>query len=157
PDIQIEVRSTRLTSENALKLTEGYDIIADCTDNFATRYLINDVCVLTNRPMVSGAVYKTQGIVGVFNFKNGPSFRCIHPEFIEDNKLNDASNVGILSIIPGTIGTLQAIEIIKMAIGFGEILSGKLLLMDVTTHMNYLVNVTKNSENFTLTNLQSNY
>ncbi len=116
-----------LNSTNALQLFSGYDIIIDGSDNFATRYLVNDACVILNKPFVSGSIYKFQGQVSVFNYHDGPTYRCLYPE---PGEIPSCAEVGVLGILPGITGCLMANETIKMIIDKGEVLSGKLLVFD---------------------------
>ncbi|GAB2779513.1 molybdopterin-synthase adenylyltransferase MoeB [Salinimicrobium soli] len=125
--ITVKAYPQKLDFQNALQLFEEYDIIVDASDNFETRYLINDACILTNKPLVFGAVYKFQGQVSVFNFKNGPSYRCAFPEDPEKNSSPNCSEVGVLGVLPGIIGTMQANEVLKIILGSGSVLSGKIL------------------------------
>lgn len=127
PFIQFDVYKTRLTKQNALSLFEPYDIIVDGTDNFPTRYLINDAAVMLNKPIVFGSIFKFEGQVAVFNFKNGPTYRCLYPTAPERNIVPNCSEIGVLGVLPGIIGSLQANEVIKMILDLGSILSGKLL------------------------------
>ncbi len=127
PFIQFDVYKTRLTKQNALSLFEPYDIIVDGTDNFPTRYLINDAAVLLNKPIVFGSIFKFEGQVAVFNFKNGPTYRCLYPTAPDQNKVPSCSEIGVLGVLTGIIGSLQANEVIKMILDLGSILSGKLL------------------------------
>ena len=132
----------RLNEENALHIFEKYDVIVDGVDNFQTKYLINDACLLTGKPMVSGAIYKFQGQLSTFNYKNGPSYRCLFP----DRKAEEASceEVGVLGVLPGIIGTMQAAEVIKIIIGIGDVLSGKLKVIDTLTMEDQLVTFERN-------------
>ena len=119
-----------LNSENALRLFSDYDIIIDGSDNFATRYLVNDACVILNKPFVSGSIYKFQGQISVFNFNDGPTYRCLYPE---PGDIPNCAEVGVLGVLPGIVGCMMANETIKMIIGNGEVLSGKLLVFDSLT------------------------
>lgn len=121
----------RLTAANALGLFAGYDLIVDGSDNFTTRYLVNDACVMTNRPLVYGAIYTFQGQVSVFNFNGGPTYRCLFPEPPDPGDAPNCSEIGVVGVLPGLIGTLQAAEAIKVLTGVGEPLGGTLLLVDV--------------------------
>lgn len=135
PLITINVHETRLTAENALEIVEGYDIVADGTDNFPTRYLVNDVCVLSNKVNVYGSVYRFEGQVSVFNYTKddgsvSPNYRDLYPEPPEPGSVPNCAEGGVLGVLPGIIGSLQANEIIKIASGVGEPMAGKLLLFD---------------------------
>jgi adenylyltransferase/sulfurtransferase len=127
PTVSIVAISEKLTSKIALELFKVYDIIVDGTDNFATRYLISDAAVLTNKPVVYGAIYKFEGQVSVFNYTNGPSYRCLFPSPPIEGSVANCSEVGVLGVLPGIIGTMMANEVIKIVLGFNGVLSGKLL------------------------------
>jgi adenylyltransferase and sulfurtransferase len=135
-----------LTKENALKIIEKYDVILDCTDNVLTRYLINDCCVLTNRPLVSGSALRYDGQLTVYNYNNGPCLRCIYPKPPPNETINNCSDAGILGPIVGSIGTFQAIEAIKILTGIGETLSGRLLIYNGFDFMSRVVNLRKNKK-----------
>ena len=135
PHITIEVHETRLTSENALDIIGAYDIVADGTDNFPTRYLINDSCVLLGKPNVHGSIFQFEGQISVFNHidaegRRGPNYRDLFPEPPPPGLVPDCSEAGVLGVLPGIIGSLQASEVIKLITGLGEPLAGKLLLFD---------------------------
>ncbi len=130
PNVQIEVYPVFIDSTNALEILAGYDIIVDGSDNFPTRYLVNDACVMLGKPMVSGAIYKFEGQVSVFNFNGGPTYRCLFPEPPGAGESPNCADIGVIAALPGIIGTIQANEVIKMVTGIGEVLSGKLLVMD---------------------------
>lgn len=133
PDVRIKAFPSRLTSKNALDLFKDYDLIVDGTDNFNTRYLVNDACVLTKKPLVSGSLYKFEGQLSVFNFKDGPTFRCAYPEAPKDNLRLSCSELGVLGVLPGIIGNLMANEVLKIILEIGEVLSGKILLYSAMT------------------------
>jgi adenylyltransferase/sulfurtransferase len=136
PNVRINVHPFFIDSSNALDLIGGYDIIVDGSDNFATRYLVNDASVLLDKPMVSGAIYKFEGQVSVFNYKGGPTYRCIFPEPPGADESPNCAEIGVIAALPGIIGSIQANEVIKMIIGIGDVLSGRLLVIDtLTMHM----------------------
>ncbi|MBP1841204.1 HesA/MoeB/ThiF family protein [Formosa algae] len=118
----------RLSKSNAIKLFKQYDIIVDGTDNFNTRYLVNDAAVLAEKPVVFGSIFKFEGQVTVYNYKNGPTYRCLFPKASEDS-LN-CEEAGVLGVLPGIVGLLQSNEVIKMICEIGEVLSGKLLVFN---------------------------
>jgi sulfur-carrier protein adenylyltransferase/sulfurtransferase len=130
PDIQIEPHETRLTSENALELLEDYDIIVDGTDNFPTRYLVNDACVLLHKPNVYGSIFRFEGQVSIFGFPQGPCYRCLYPEPPPPGLVPSCAEGGVLGVLPGIVGAIQAAETLKLIIGKGEPLVGRLLLFD---------------------------
>ncbi len=130
PHVDVELHETRLTSENALDIVDGYDIVADGTDNFPTRYLINDACVLTGTPNVYASIFRFEGQVSVFATPEGPCYRCAYPEPPPPGLVPSCAEGGVLGVLPGLVGTLQATEVIKMLLGIGDPLIGRLLLID---------------------------
>jgi len=130
PYIQVDTYETVLTSENALDILKGYDVIVDGTDNFPTRYLVNDACVLLGKPNVYGSIFRFEGQVSVFYAKEGPCYRCLFPQPPPPGLVPSCAEGGVLGILPGTIGTLQATEVIKLILDIGEPLIGRLLLYD---------------------------
>ncbi|GAB4546041.1 MAG: molybdopterin-synthase adenylyltransferase MoeB [Anaerolineales bacterium] len=128
PDIQVDVYNEPFTSQNAIRIAKEYDIIIDGTDNFPTRYLTNDVCVMLGKPNVYGSIFRFDGQVSVFYAKEGPCYRCLFPEPPPPGLVPSCAEGGVLGVLPGTIGTLQATEAIKILLGIGEPLIGKLLL-----------------------------
>ncbi len=136
----------RLTNKNALALFKGYDIVVDGTDNFSTRYLINDACVITNKPLVYGSIYKFEGQISVFNYNNGPSYRCLFPNPPEENQLPNCSEIGVLGVLPGVIGTLQATEVLKIILQKGTVLSGLLRIMNLLENSNLTLTIEKNQK-----------
>ena len=133
PTIHIRAYPEKLTPKNALELFESYDIIVDGTDNFAARYLINDASILAKKPVVYGAIYKFEGQVSVFNYQNGPSYRCLFATPPKAGSVPNCSEVGVLGVLPGIIGTMQANEVLKMVLGFDNVLSGKLFCFNAKT------------------------
>ncbi len=130
PEISIELYETRLTSENALDILKDYDVVADGTDNFPTRYLVNDACVLLGKPNVYGSIFRFEGQASVFGLPGGPCYRCLYPEPPPPGLVPSCAEGGVLGILPGTIGVIQATETVKLLLGIGEPLSGRLLLFD---------------------------
>ncbi len=130
PYIVIEKHNTPLTSENALEIMRNYDVIIDGTDNFPTRYLVNDACVLLGKPNVYGSVFRFEGQLSVFYAKEGPCYRCLFPEPPPPGLVPSCAEGGVLGILPGTIGTLQATEAIKLILGVGQPMIGRMLLYD---------------------------
>ena len=131
PAIRIVKHETMLTSANALEILKDYDIVADGTDNFPTRYLVNDACVLTGKPNVYGAVFRFEGQASVFATEQGPCYRCFYPEPPTPGQAPNCAESGVLGILPGLVGMIQATEVIKLILGKGESLIGRLLLIDV--------------------------
>jgi sulfur-carrier protein adenylyltransferase/sulfurtransferase len=130
PEIKIETFETRLTSANALDLFRGYDVILDGTDNFATRYLVNDACVLLGIPNAYGSIFRFEGQASVFATKDGPCYRCLYPEPPPPGLVPSCAEGGVLGVLPGVVGTIQATESIKLILGSGSTLVGRLLLYD---------------------------
>jgi adenylyltransferase/sulfurtransferase len=130
PDIQIETFETKLTSENALELFKDFDIIVDGTDNFPTRYLVNDACILLGKPNVYGSIFRFEGQVTVFGMPDGPCYRCLYPEPPPPGLVPSCAEGGVLGVLPGIVGSIQAMETIKLILGRGENLIGRLLLFD---------------------------
>ncbi len=130
PHIEITTYETRLTSENALELFKDYDIIADGTDNFPTRYLVNDACVLLGKPNVYASIFRFEGQVSIFGAPDGPCYRCLYPEPPPPGLVPSCAEGGVLGVLPGIVGSLQAAEVIKLALGIGEPLIGRLLRFD---------------------------
>ena len=130
PDIRIDTFETQLTSANALELFKDYDIIVDGTDNFPTRYLVNDACVITGKPNVYGSIFRFEGQITVFGYPGGPCYRCLYPEPPPPGLVPSCAEGGVLGVLPGIVGTIQAAETLKLIIGKGEPLIGRLLLFD---------------------------
>ena len=130
PTIEITTHEARLTSENALNLFKDYDIIVDGTDNFPTRYLVNDACVLLGKPNVYGSIFRFEGQVSIFGAPNGPCYRCLYPEPPPPGLVPSCAEGGVLGVLPGIVGSLQAVETIKLILGAGDPLVGRLLLFD---------------------------
>jgi adenylyltransferase/sulfurtransferase len=133
PLIKIEPRAERFTRKNALELVRGCDVVLDGSDNFATRYLVNDACVIAGRPFVYGAIQGFDGQLSVFNWCDGPTYRCLFPEPPAPGTVPNCAEAGVLGVLPGLIGTAQACEVIKLLTGIGEPLSGRLLLWNALT------------------------
>jgi sulfur-carrier protein adenylyltransferase/sulfurtransferase len=130
PYINLRTFDTRLTSANALELFREFDIIADGTDNFPTRYLVNDACVLTRKPNVYGSIFRFEGQASVFATEEGPCYRCLYPEPPPPGLVPSCAEGGVLGILPGLVGVIQATETIKLILGQGDPLIGRLLLVD---------------------------
>ncbi len=146
PDIQIDVYNVPFTSENALELAAPYDLIIDGTDNFPTRYLVNDVCVKMGKVNVYGSIFRFDGQVTVFDAEHGPCYRCLFPEPPPPGLVPSCAEGGVLGILPGTIGTLQATEAIKVILGIGETMVGRLLLYNALDSSFDFVKLRKNPE-----------
>ena len=130
PQIQIDLFETRLSSENALDIFKDYDVVVDGTDNFPTRYLVNDACVLLGKPNVYGSIFRFEGQASVFGLPEGPCYRCLYPEPPPPGLVPSCAEGGVLGILPGTIGVIQATETVKLILGVGKSLVGRLVLYD---------------------------
>jgi adenylyltransferase/sulfurtransferase len=130
PHVHVETYDTRLTSQNALEILRGYDVVVDGTDNFPTRYLVNDACVLSGIPNVYGSIFRFEGQVSVFATETGPCYRCLFREPPPPGLVPSCAEGGVLGVLPGLVGMLQATEAIKLLLGIGQPLVGRLLLVD---------------------------
>jgi adenylyltransferase/sulfurtransferase len=130
PFVQLDRHETALTSENAFQIFKDYDYVVDGTDNFPTRYLVNDACVLTGKPNVYGSIFRFEGQASVFATEDGPCYRCLYPEPPPPGLVPSCAEGGVLGILPGLVGVMQATEVIKLILGVGEPLIGRLLLID---------------------------
>lgn len=149
PHIEITVHNTRFTKENALELVQQYDVVADGTDNFPTRYLVNDACVLAGKTNVYASIFRFEGQVSVFNYQledgsRGPNYRDLFPEPPPPGLVPNCAEGGVLGVLPGIIGSLQAAEVIKVITGVGEPLHGRLFLLDVASFTTRTLKVAKN-------------
>ncbi|HKH93802.1 MAG TPA: molybdopterin-synthase adenylyltransferase MoeB [Gemmatimonadaceae bacterium] len=146
PHVHVEGYETRLTSENALEIVRDYDIVIDGTDNFATRYLTNDACVILGKPNVYGSIYRFEGQSSVFATEDGPCYRCLFPEPPPPGLVPSCAEGGVLGVLPGLVGTIQATEGIKLLLGIGEPLIGRLLLIDALSMQFRTMKLRKNPE-----------
>lgn len=142
PHVTIEPRAERFTRDNALDLVRSVDVVLDGSDNFPTRYLVNDACVLAARPFVYGAIQGFEGQLSVFNWRGGPTYRCLFPEPPAPGTVPSCAEAGVLGVLPGLIGTAQACEVIKLLAGLGEPLSGRLLIWDALTMRTQVLTLT---------------
>jgi len=149
PTISIEAYCNKLNPENIVDILNPYDIVVDATDNFTSRYLINDAAVVLEKPVVYGAIYKFEGQVSVFNYKNGPSYRCIFPKPPQKGTMPNCSEIGVLGVLPGIIGTMQANEVLKIILEIGESLSGKLYCFNALNNQSSTIGITRNQEEIT--------
>lgn len=143
-EIEIVAFDDALTMENAEKLFEQYEIILDGTDNFETKYLINDACILTRKPWVYASIYKNEGQLSVFNYQDGPSYRCLFPKTTRQDISCEAT--GVLGVTPGILGILQATEAIKIILGVGNVFSGKLKLLNILSGRDQVLNIKRRPE-----------
>lgn len=146
PDIEVEIYNEPFTSANAMRIAESYDVLIDGTDNFPTRYLSNDVCVLLGKPNIYGSIFRFDGQVSVFDARRGPCYRCLFPEPPPPGLVPSCAEGGVLGVLPGTIGTLQATEALKLILGIGEPLIGRLLLYNALDLSFDFVNLRKNPQ-----------
>ena len=156
PHIVFNIHNTYLNNDNAIELFQDYDIIVDGTDNFSTRYLVNDACVITKKPLVFGSIFKFQGQVSVFNFNNSGTYRCLYPEPPSPNSVPNCSDIGVLGVLSGIIGSLQANEVIKLITGVGSPLVNQLLYFDALTLQQQVLKFEKN-KNIHVTALENDY
>jgi len=130
PNVRVETHETRLTSANALEILREYDVIVDGTDNFATRYLTNDACVILGKPNVYGSIFRFEGQASIFAMPDGPCYRCLFPNPPPPGLVPSCAEGGVLGVLPGIVGTIQATEALKLILGIGDTLVGRLLLID---------------------------
>lgn len=154
--ISINAIIDQINKHNAVELISQHDLIIDGSDNFSTRYLVNDACVIAQKPLVFGSIFKFEGQVSVFNHNNGPTYRCIYPEPPAEGEVLSCSEIGVIGVLPGIIGVLQATEAIKIITGIGEPLSGKLLLYDALTNSQIIIELQKNTS-IIITELMDDY
>lgn len=134
PDIHLQAYPFQLIATNASEIISGYDVVLDGSDNFATRYLVNDTCVALNKPLIFGSIFQFEGQVSVFNYKNGPNYRTLYPEPPAAEDTQTCAEAGVIGTLPGTIGTIMANETIKVLTGMGETLSGQLLIFNMLSN-----------------------
>ncbi len=130
PHVSVRKFEVQLNSANALEIFRDFDVIADGTDNFPTRYLVNDACILTGKPNVYGSIFRFEGQASVFATKDGPCYRCLYPEPPPPGMVPSCAEGGVLGVLPGLVGTIQATEVIKLILGIGDSLAGRLLMID---------------------------
>ncbi len=143
PETNIELHQTFLEPSNAMALLENYDLVVDATDRIPTRYLLDDACVIRRIPWIYGALHGFEGQLSVFNYQGGPTYRCLFPQIPKPGEIPDCNQLGTLGVLPGVIGSLQALEAVKVICGLGEILSGKLLLFNALDHQSRQVRFQK--------------
>jgi adenylyltransferase/sulfurtransferase len=148
----------KIDTSNSLRIIKEYDVIVDATDNFESRYIINDSCVILDKPMVHGAIYKYEGQVSVFNYQGGPTYRCYNPQIKgEDFKNPQPAEVGLLGVLPGITGTLMANEVIKIITKTGNVLSGKMLIFNIKDYNFNILDISNIPENHNITRLPENH
>lgn len=153
PEVTFKVHFIRLDKVCALKVISQYDIIVDCTDNFASRYLINDACVILNKPIVYGAIHKFSGQLMVLNYKNGPTLRCLYPEPPHPLEVPSCEEFGVIGSVPGLIGSLQATEVLKIILGLDGVLSGRIFMIDTLNYNNLISSFERNPDFSEITEL----
>ena len=153
PEVTFNIHFIRLDKKCALKIISQYDVVVDCTDNFASRYLINDACVILNKPLVYGAIHKFSGQVMVLNYQNGPTLRCLFPKPPHSLEVPSCEEFGVIGSVPGLIGSLQATEVFKIIIGLDGILSGKIFMIDTLNLNTWISSFEKNPELSAITEL----
>lgn len=153
PHIQFQTYQERLTNGNALNIIKEYEIVVDGSDNFQTRYLVNDACVILNKVLVFGAIFKFEGQLSVFNYTNGPTYRCLFPEPPLPGEVPNCSEIGVIGVLPGIIGSMMANETIKIITQKEGVLSGKLLMIDTLSMNQSIISFTKNPENSNISEL----
>jgi molybdopterin/thiamine biosynthesis adenylyltransferase/rhodanese-related sulfurtransferase len=154
PHVEITSFLERFSVENALSLLEDYDVVLDGSDNFPTRYLVNDACVMAGKPLSFGSIFKFEGQVSVFNFDDGPTYRCLFPECPNPKDVPNCAEIGVFGALPGIIGSMQAVEVIKILTGVGEPLSGKLLVFDALSMRSQLISFSPDPANQTIEKLE---
>ncbi|GFD80271.1 molybdenum cofactor biosynthesis protein MoeB [Tenacibaculum sp. KUL118] len=156
PFVQFHVYKEKLTNQNAILLFQQYDVVVDGSDNFATRYLTNDAAVLTQKPLVYGAIFKFEGQVSVFNYKGSATYRCLYPTPPKPEESPNCSEIGVIGVLPGIIGSLQANEAIKIICGIGEVLANKLLMYN-TLSMRQMILKFERTDKAEVTELDNDY
>lgn len=156
--VEFEIFNLKLDGTNAKDIIKQFDIVVDATDNFKVRYVINDTCVILNKPMVHGAIFKFEGQVSVFNLNGGPTYRCYNPYNKEaDYKNSGPADVGLMGVLPGITGTIMANEVIKIITGMGLVLSGKLLIFNILTYSFLTIDIKNIPENHNIRELKTDY
>jgi len=153
PYIKFNIHDLKLDKTNVIELFKQYDIIVDGSDNFPTRFLVNDACVITGKPLVFGAIYKFEGQVSVFNYRGGATYRCLIPEQPDSSEMLSCSQIGVIGVLPGIIGSYQASEVLKIITGVGDVLSGKILLVDTLAVSHNIIEFKRNEKTANITSL----
>jgi adenylyltransferase/sulfurtransferase len=156
--VEFETFNLKLTAANAVDIIKGFDVIVDATDNYEVRYIINDACVILHKPMVHGAIFKYEGQVSVFNFNNGPTYRCFNPYEKNGNQKNPLpADVGLMGVLPGITGSIIANEVIKIITGAGIVLSGKMLIFNILNYNFHTIKIDNIPENHNIRELMTEY
>lgn len=157
PSSEIVVYDAFLTTKNAIEIISEYQLVVDTSDNFPTRYLVNDACVIQKKPFIYGALHAYEGQISVLNYQGGPTYRCLFPKMPKENEVPNCNEHGVLGIIPGIVGNLQALETVKVLTGIGEILSGRLLIFDGLQQSYRQIKFKLQQENLQIKRLQEFY
>jgi molybdopterin/thiamine biosynthesis adenylyltransferase/rhodanese-related sulfurtransferase len=156
-EVAFKVYNEAITSKNALHTIKDYDLVIDATDNFSTRYLLNDACVILNKPLIYGAVQQHEGHVSVFNYQGGPTYRCLYPTPPSAGEIPDCNTAGVLGVVPGIVGCQQALQAVKVITGVGQTLSGYLQIFDFLQDEQYKMKLKTNPQNKQINTLQATY
>ena len=154
---KISIFETSLTKENAIDIILNFDVVVDASDNFPTRYLVNDACVILNKPFVYGALHEFEGQISVFNHNGGPTYRCLFSKPPKENEIPNCNTQGVLGILPGIVGSLQALECVKIITGIGKPIVGSLLIFNALKQQYYKFKFPKKPENIKIYNLLDSY
>ena len=152
-NVNIQILNIKFGKDNAPQLINDFDIIVDATDNYESRYIINDACVIAGKPMVHGAIYQFEGQVSVFNYNNGPTYRCYNPDINKEFHNPEPSETGMINVLPGITGTYMANEVIKIILQKGRVLSGEVLIFNILMNKHYLFKVTPDPKNKIIENI----
>jgi adenylyltransferase/sulfurtransferase len=155
PHIQIDAIVDKISPANVLEHIAPYDLVIDGSDNFSTKYLLNDACILANKVLIFGSIYDFEGQVSVFNWNGGASYRCLFPELPDPDSVPSCAEHGVIGVLPAIIGSLQAMEAIKVITGIGEPLSSKLLIFNCLSMQSQTISFSRNEKNFKITQLGS--
>jgi molybdopterin/thiamine biosynthesis adenylyltransferase/rhodanese-related sulfurtransferase len=156
-EVAFQTYDEAITPQNALTVIGDYDLVIDATDNFSTRYLLNDACVILNKPLIYGAVQQYEGHVSVFNYQGGPTYRCLYPTPPSAGEIPDCNTAGVLGIVPGIVGSQQALQAVKVITGVGQTLSGYLQIFDFLQDEQYKMKLKTNPQNKQINTLQATY
>jgi molybdopterin/thiamine biosynthesis adenylyltransferase/rhodanese-related sulfurtransferase len=156
-EVKFQAYNEAITPQNALTIIEGYDVVIDATDNFSTRYLLNDACVILDKSLIYGAVQQYEGHVSVFNYQGGPTYRCLYPTPPSAGEIPDCNTAGVLGVVPGIVGCQQALQAVKVITGVGQTLSGYLQIFDFLQDEQYKMKLKTNPQNKQINTLQATY
>ncbi len=145
-DLIVEPIEAYISTDNVFELLDGMDVVVDGSDNFSTKYLLNDACEMSQTPLVSGAIFQFTGQVSVFHYEGGPSYRCLYPDAPHQGEIPNCVEAGVLGVLPGVVGSIQANEVLKVIVGYGKVLSGKLFTLDLQSLDSSVFEFERNSE-----------